>query len=69
MSQTEQLLAALKRGPVTPLDALRDFGCFRLAARVEELRKSGFNVVTEMAEANGKRFARYRLVGQMEMFG
>ncbi len=61
-SQTELILQALKRGPLTPLEALRDMGCFRLAARVLDLRQAGHTIVSEKVEANGKRFAQYRLV-------
>ena len=39
MSHREQILEHMKRGHcVTPLDALRRFGCMRLAARISELR-------------------------------
>lgn len=62
MSQNDQILAALRRGPLTPLDALERFGCFRLAARVRDLRLQGHTILTETAESNGKAFARYRLV-------
>ena len=35
----------LKSGKtLTPLKALHDFGCFRLAARVLELRQAGYNI-------------------------
>jgi hypothetical protein len=63
-TQNDQVLEALLAGDVlTPLDALRRFGCFRLAARVADLRARGFQIETVSGEANGKRFAQYRLVG------
>jgi hypothetical protein len=61
-SQSARILIALKQGPLTPMDALREFGCFRLAARVLDLRQAGYTIVSEKVEANGKRFAQYRLV-------
>lgn len=62
MSQNEQILAALRRGPLTPLEALERFGCFRLAARCHDLRLQGHAISVERAELpNGKRVARYRL--------
>lgn len=61
MSQNAQLLEMLRRGPVTPLDALNTIGCMRPAARCYELRRSGHNIVTRMIEANGKHFAEYSL--------
>jgi hypothetical protein len=45
---------------ITQLEALTQFGCFRLAARVADLRDKGLNVVTDMVTLeNGKRVARY----------
>lgn len=47
MSQNDVILARLASGePLTPLEALRDFGCFRLAARVAELRARGNDIRT-----------------------
>jgi hypothetical protein len=38
-NQCALILASLKKGAyISPMDALRDFGCFRLAARIHELR-------------------------------
>lgn len=38
-SQTARIKAALLKGEkLTPMDALRRFGCFRLGARIWELR-------------------------------
>jgi hypothetical protein len=46
---------------LTQLEALNQFGCLRLAARIADLRDKGLNVVTDMVTENGKRFARYFL--------
>jgi hypothetical protein len=47
---------------ITQLEALTQFGCFRLAARIADLRDKGLNVVTDMVTLeNGKRVARYFL--------
>lgn len=62
MSQSEKILCALKTGkPVTPLIALRRFGCMRLAARIGELRRDGHRVRSRMVTIRGKRFASYWL--------
>lgn len=63
-TQTAQILAHLKKGrSITPIDALRDFQCFRLGARVWDLKKEGHNIVKEMVEVpSGKRVASYTLV-------
>ncbi len=64
MSQNETIRAALLSGrSLTPLDALQDFGCFRLAARVADLRREGLDIECRHVTRNGKRFARYRLRG------
>jgi hypothetical protein len=46
---------------ITQLDALNMFGCFRLSARIANLRDEGFAVVTDMVTINDKRVARYYL--------
>jgi hypothetical protein len=46
---------------ITPLQALHKFGISRLGARILELRREGYNIVTEMTHKNGKRFAKYTL--------
>lgn len=68
MSDKNKVLEWLKSGrPITPIEALSELGCYRLGARVFELRQEGHNIVTEMVETtdrNGEkcRFAKYRLV-------
>ena len=44
---------------ITTLDALTMFGCFRLSARIANLREEGYDIVTEMVTINNKRIARY----------
>lgn len=52
----------LKKGKsITPIEALNLFGCFRLAARIADLRKSGMHIVTSYTEMDGKRWATYRM--------
>jgi hypothetical protein len=47
---------------LTQLEALTQFGCFRLAARIADLKDKGLDVVTHMVTLeNGKRVARYIL--------
>lgn len=59
-SQKLQILQALKRGPISPQTALARFGCFRLAARIAELRASGIQIHT--LRAGKSRHAVYSLV-------
>ena len=60
-SQNKRILAQMKKGhAVTPLTALRDFGCFRLSARMWDLRKAGHNIKSAlMTVSGGKRVAMY----------
>ena len=63
-SQVSRILAYLLTGRgITPLDALRMFGCFRLGARIAQLKGFGYDIRTEMVKdaETGKRFARYSL--------
>jgi len=46
---------------ITPLDALNMFGCFRLSARIANLRDEGLPIVTDIVTINDKRVARYYL--------
>ena len=62
MSQKARIISHLKRGPLTPVQALHLYGCMRLAARVQELRDSGFPIQTQIVERDGKRFAKYWLI-------
>ena len=62
MSQEKQILGYLQsRGSITAIEALQEFGCFRLAARIADLRAKKHNIETYVSKQNGKRFAIYRL--------
>ena len=62
-SQNKQILDHLKRGiDITPMSALRLYGCFRLAARIHDLRADGHDIVTiKEPTDDGKYIARYKL--------
>tara|TARA_R110000823_G_scaffold130004_1_gene257766 strand:- start:228 stop:467 length:240 start_codon:yes stop_codon:yes gene_type:complete len=62
MTQTEAILAHLQAGEsITPIDALRDYGCFRLAARIKDLRAAGHDVDMVLEGDGEKKWARYSL--------
>lgn len=69
LTQNCQVLNHLKSGKsITPLEALVAYGVFRLAARIDDLRKrlsrtgSKHTIVTEMvADQRGRRYGRYRM--------
>jgi hypothetical protein len=62
-TQAKRILRYLQAGHrLTPMDALEQFGCFRLAARIHELRREGWNIIERTVEtASGKRIAEYSL--------
>lgn len=61
-TQKKSIAAALKRGDrLTPLQALKKYGCFRLAARISELRTEGMFIESRLINVNGKTVAQYYL--------
>ena len=64
-SQCHQILDyLLDHGSITPLEALELFGCFRLGARIDDLKKLGWDIISEKEKKNGKIYARYVLRGE-----
>ena len=61
--QTKMVLRHLREhGSITSREALRAYGCDRLAARVWEVRQAGYRVEKTMeAQQDGAHFARYFL--------
>lgn len=63
MTQNQQIKSFLEKGKaLTPIQALNKFGCFRLAARISDLRNEGLNIATKIVTKEGKSYASYRLV-------
>ncbi len=62
-SQRKQIKAWLESGKsITPIEALNLFGCFRLGARIWDLRHLyGMEIESCTVEENGKRYAKYFL--------
>ena len=69
MTQAEKVVQYMQQyGGITQLDALREFGCMRLASRISDLRREGMNIKSEMVRAKNRYgepicFARYTLEG------
>lgn len=66
-TQCSQLLKRIKRGPITPLEALTELGIMRLQARIFDLKQRGHHIEREMVEVrarngNKTRVAQYTLV-------
>jgi hypothetical protein len=68
-SQNKEIRKYLESGhKITSLDALYKFGCFRLGARIYDLRKQGLHIISKTVEVispsvyNGrKHFTEYNL--------
>lgn len=65
-SQADIILHQLKQGKtLTAKDAIA-FGCFRLAARVKDLRELGIAITTTKEKsATGHYYARYSLAKEL----
>ena len=72
MTQCERIINYIEdNGSITQLDALREFGCMRLASRISDLKKSGMRIITETETARNRygewvSYARYRLEKENE---
>lgn len=64
MSQTTQIQRHLEKGKsLTAIQALNKYGCFRLAARIADLRNDGMNIKTTIVKLkNNKQIASYSVV-------
>lgn len=61
-SQASAILSLLKQGrKITPLEALNNFGCFRLGARIYDLRRLGYDIQKRTIHQGEKQFAQYFL--------
>ena len=62
-SQAKRILDYLKDGNgITPIEALYLFGCFRLGARIADIKKMGYEIVTERVKIEGGKYvARYHM--------
>jgi len=67
MTQKQMILQHMKEtGSITPGTALEEYGCFRLAARIADLKDDGVEIRTEIEKRKNRygktvRYARYRL--------
>lgn len=67
MTQNEQIVAYIhKYGSITQAQAASDLSCYRLGARIFELKRSGVQIITENvtkrnAAGHVVNFARYRI--------
>jgi len=68
MTQREMILHYMREnGAITAWEAMREFGCMRLGARILELKQQGIPIITEFETAKNRygkpvTFARYKVV-------
>ena len=60
------LMHMKKYGSITAKEAENEYGCMRLASRINELRRDGVAIISEIVSGKGKHggkthYARYRL--------
>ena len=63
-SQNAAVLNHMERiGPIDTMTAIREYGCTRLASRISDLKRLGFEIADEWKRdpLTGKRWKEYRL--------
>ena len=61
--QNAMVLEHLRKGPITSIEALMLYGCFRLAARIWDLRQMGHEIYTgRVINDYGNPYAEYHLI-------
>ena len=63
MTQNQQILSHMKTGKdITPLQAIGLYGVYRLAARINDLRKQGVPIETVIrTDGQGRTYASYKM--------
>lgn len=70
MTQVERILRHMQDyGGITSAEAMTEYGVYRLAARISDIRKAGFTIKTETVKSKNRygeetRFTRYSLEEQ-----
>ena len=73
MSRADRVLEYINEyGSITPLEAFRDLGYTRLSAAIFELKRAGYNIITERKTGKNRRgqfvtYACYSLGGKHEV--
>ena len=62
LSQCDLILIHLQSGKtINPLQALKLYGCYRLSARIYDLKKAGFDIDRRLVHENGVQYAEYSM--------
>lgn len=68
-TQAEMVLDYIHEfGSITPLDAMRDLGCMRLASRISDLKRMGY-AVTGKSVAVENRFGKKTYIKRYSLQG
>ena len=73
MNRADRVLEYINEyGSITPLEAFRDLGYTRLSAAIFELKRAGYNIITERKTGKNRRgqfitYACYSLGGKHEV--
>lgn len=61
-TQCDRVLSyMMKYGGITPLDAMLDLGVYRLASRISEMRKRGYNIIDVWVEVPNRHGEKCRV--------
>lgn len=69
MNQCERIVRHLSDyGSITSAEAMSEYGIYRLASRIHDLRKAGFEITSETVAAKNRygeptRFTKYTIGG------
>jgi hypothetical protein len=67
-SQNEKILEHLQTyGSISPLEAMSEYGCMRLASRISDLKRQGYPILAGRGQSKNRNgetvhFAVYRLI-------
>jgi hypothetical protein len=66
-SQCKEILNDLIAGKrITPIDAIDRYRCYRLSARIHDLRRAGWVIKTEIVRTRSrKKFAQYYMENEI----
>ena len=68
MTQNDRIMQHLREhGSITQLEAMQEYGIYRLASRISDLRKDGVKIKRDMVKGKNRYgeatcFAEYRLL-------
>lgn len=63
-TQVQMIIKHLEKQPITAYEALKLYGCFRLAARIADIKNMGYDIETKMivVSHSNKKVAQYSII-------